>query len=261
MVVVAGGQQDHVEAGGTSVGGHAEPEPVAVERERAVEVGDAQVDVADAHGRMDGFGWHAAQCPASRPPAASVYLPIRAPPDPGDSAACTSVPAGRQGARTRGDRGRAAGAAGAGRVVAIEGEPGIGKSRLLAHLVARPPSGAARCSARARRSSSATSRTRSGAKRSTHDVAARRRDRHAHALGPLPRACSQGAGRTPRPAGRSGWTTCSGPIPRRSTRWRRWCAGRPPRRCCSRSRRAKGRCRPPLAAALAGAHARTASSR
>ena len=63
VVVVAGGEQDHVEAGGAGVGGHAEAERVAVEGDRAVEVGDAQVHVADPHGGVDGFAGHAAQSP------------------------------------------------------------------------------------------------------------------------------------------------------------------------------------------------------
>ena len=70
--------------------------------------------------------------------------------------------------------------------------------------------------------------------------------------------CSSGS---PRPARWScAWTTCTGPTPRRSTRSRRWCAGRPPRRCCSRSPRARASCPPRWRAALAGARrARTAS--
>ena len=39
----------------TTVGDHVEAEPVAVEGDRAVEVGDAQMDVADADGGMDGL--------------------------------------------------------------------------------------------------------------------------------------------------------------------------------------------------------------
>ena len=69
VVVVAGGEQDHVDPGRARVGGHAEAERVAVERERAVEVGDAQVHVPDAHGRMDDFVVHACSLPPAARPA------------------------------------------------------------------------------------------------------------------------------------------------------------------------------------------------
>ena len=46
------------------VGRHGESEAVAIERQGTVEIGDAQVHVADANGRVDGFVVHAAQCPA-----------------------------------------------------------------------------------------------------------------------------------------------------------------------------------------------------
>ena len=68
VVVVAGGEEGGVEATLATVGGHAEPEGVAVERERAVEIGDAEVDVADPDGRVDGFGVHAGSVPVHRPP-------------------------------------------------------------------------------------------------------------------------------------------------------------------------------------------------
>ncbi len=66
VVVVAGGEQDHGEPVLAGVGGHAEAERVAVEAERAVEIGDAQVHVTDADGGMDGFVLHARQFPARR---------------------------------------------------------------------------------------------------------------------------------------------------------------------------------------------------
>jgi hypothetical protein len=69
VVVVAGGEQDHVDPGRARVGGHTEAKRVAVERERAVEIGDAQVHVPDAHGRMDDFGVHACSLPPAAPPA------------------------------------------------------------------------------------------------------------------------------------------------------------------------------------------------
>ena len=64
VVVVAGGEEGGVEAALAAVGRHAEPEGVAIERQRAVEVGDPEVDVADADGRVDGFGVHAGSVPA-----------------------------------------------------------------------------------------------------------------------------------------------------------------------------------------------------
>jgi hypothetical protein len=69
VVVVTGGQERGRDAGRTAVGGHAEPERVAIEAERAVEVRHLQVDVADADGGMDGLGVHGAQCVAGEPPA------------------------------------------------------------------------------------------------------------------------------------------------------------------------------------------------
>ena len=48
------------------VGAHGEAERVAVEAERAIEVGDPEVDVADADGRVDGcFAVHAPQSPGA----------------------------------------------------------------------------------------------------------------------------------------------------------------------------------------------------
>jgi len=55
VVVVAGGQEDHVDPGFARVGGYAEAEHVAVEPERAVQIRDAQVHVSDAHRGVDGF--------------------------------------------------------------------------------------------------------------------------------------------------------------------------------------------------------------
>jgi hypothetical protein len=66
VVVVARREEHRVQADLTRVGGHAEAERVAIERERAVQVGDAQVHVPDAHRGMDGFVMHAAQSPAGR---------------------------------------------------------------------------------------------------------------------------------------------------------------------------------------------------
>ena len=72
VVVVAGGQEGGVEADRARVGGHAEAERVAVEGERAIEVGDPEVDVADADGGVDGFGLHGRQCPAAPAARSSV---------------------------------------------------------------------------------------------------------------------------------------------------------------------------------------------
>ena len=66
MVVVAGGEEGGVEAGGATVGGQVQAQRVAVEGERAIEVGDLQVHVADADGGVDGFALHGRQCPVAR---------------------------------------------------------------------------------------------------------------------------------------------------------------------------------------------------
>src|SRR5215218_293096 len=80
VVVVAGGEERGREAELAPVGRHAEPERVAVERERAVEVGDAQVHVADPDGGMDRFAVHAAQCPGrGRAPSVCSPIPAAAP--------------------------------------------------------------------------------------------------------------------------------------------------------------------------------------
>ena len=63
MVVVAGGEEGGVEADVAAVGGDAEAERVAVEGQRAVQVGDPEVHVADADGGMDGSVC-IGQCPA-----------------------------------------------------------------------------------------------------------------------------------------------------------------------------------------------------
>ena len=68
VVVVAGGEEGGVEADLAPVGGHAEAERVAVEGERAVEVGDPEVHVADADGGVDGFGVHGGSVPPRRRP-------------------------------------------------------------------------------------------------------------------------------------------------------------------------------------------------
>jgi hypothetical protein len=72
VVVVAGGEQDHVETGRARVGGHAEAERVAIERERPVEIGHAQVHVPDTHGGVDGFVVHASSFPPAARPAIGV---------------------------------------------------------------------------------------------------------------------------------------------------------------------------------------------
>ena len=54
MVVVAGGEEGGVEPDRAPVGDDAEAEAVAVEGERPLEVGDAQVHVADADRGVDG---------------------------------------------------------------------------------------------------------------------------------------------------------------------------------------------------------------
>ena len=68
VVVVAGGEERRVEADRAAVGGHAEAEGVAVEGDRAVEVGDPEVHMADADGGMDGFGVHGGSVPRSLAP-------------------------------------------------------------------------------------------------------------------------------------------------------------------------------------------------
>ena len=69
VVVVTRGQQDHGEPGRAGVRAHAEAECVAVEPERAVEIGDTQVHVADPNGWVDGFVLHVTSFPPARRPA------------------------------------------------------------------------------------------------------------------------------------------------------------------------------------------------
>ena len=127
----------------------------------------------------------------------------------------------------------------------LEGEPGIGKSRLLDHLAGRAAAGGRPCSARARRSTrrdlpyalwtEALDRhlRRSAAVASRPEALADPASRRRAPAQPTATArtgrcatCSSGSPR--RAAGASGSTTCTGPTPRRSTRSRRSCAGRPP---------------------------------
>ena len=54
MVVVARREERGLEAQGTTVGDQVEAQTVAIEGDRAVEVGDAEMDVSDADGGMDG---------------------------------------------------------------------------------------------------------------------------------------------------------------------------------------------------------------
>ena len=77
VVVVAGGEERGVEPGGRPSAVTPKPRRVAVEGERAVEVGDAQVHVADADGGMDGLGLHAGQSPGrgARPPSVDTTYP------------------------------------------------------------------------------------------------------------------------------------------------------------------------------------------
>ena len=77
VVVVAGREERGVEPDRAAVGGHAEPERVAVEGDRAVEVRDPEVHMADADGGVDGFGLHGWQCPAAPRRPASVDPPNR----------------------------------------------------------------------------------------------------------------------------------------------------------------------------------------
>ena len=52
MVIVAGGH----EHGAAALPRHLEPQNIAVEAERALEVGDLEMDMADPHARIDDFG-------------------------------------------------------------------------------------------------------------------------------------------------------------------------------------------------------------
>jgi hypothetical protein len=61
VVIVTRRQEGGVEPDVAAVGGDAEAQRVAVERDRSIEVRDAEVDVADADGGMDGLGVHAGQ--------------------------------------------------------------------------------------------------------------------------------------------------------------------------------------------------------
>ena len=168
-----------------------------------------------------------------------------------------------------------------GAVVAVEGEPGIGKSRLLEHLPrgrgggrsdrgrgarvgvrerspvravdggARPPPGRPRASAAWH---GWGSRTRGCSRRCCpRSRAWRPRRRPATGTARTGR-CATCSSAWPRPARwSSGWTTCTGPIRRRSTLSPRSCAVRPPRRCCSRLAAREGQVPAALALALAGA--------
>ena len=138
---------------------------------------------------------------------------------------------------------------GAGGVVVIEGEPGIGKSRLLAHLAAQA-GGCGVLGAPGRPSTRPTSRTRcwargAGPRRSpragpiaTASTASLRDRLEAIAAGRA-RSCSAS-------------TTCTGPTRRRSTRSPRSCTVRRRRRCCSPWPHGAAGCRRCWPRALAG---------
>ena len=217
--------------------------------------------MADADGGVDGFGVHARQCPGRRrrrhrwihlSAADGTCGRIRrgAPPPP-------LVGRAREREAIAAALGRCA--AGRGGASCIEGEPGIGKSRLLG-----APGGAAAaagCLVLAARASEFEADL-------PYALWAEALDRHL--AEPATAGCRGSAWRTRprwrRPAGArarrpvavdrhrthralrdllerlagararssSASTTCTGPIRRRSTRSRRWCGARPRRRCCSR---------------------------
>ena len=145
VVVVAGGEEGGVEPDRARVGDDAEAEAVAVERERPLEVGDAQVHVADAHRGVDGS--HAGDCGGGvdarhasdrRAEAAGRHRGVHL------SARIGRVTPLIGRARERELLDAALERIGeGGLVVAVDGEPGIGKSRLLAELGER--AGAAGC--------------------------------------------------------------------------------------------------------------------
>ena len=58
VVVVARCEERRVDPDLASVGDQREPEKVTVERDRAVQFGDPQVDVSDADGGVDWLGVH-----------------------------------------------------------------------------------------------------------------------------------------------------------------------------------------------------------
>ena len=66
VVVVAGREEDHRQAGRAGVGRHRQPEGVAVEGQRPVQVGDAQMHVPDADRGVDGLVVHGGSVPARR---------------------------------------------------------------------------------------------------------------------------------------------------------------------------------------------------
>jgi hypothetical protein len=68
VVVVAGRQEHGVDSGLAAVGLDLEPERVAVERERAIQIGDPEMHVADPHGGVDGVGLHGRKCPRPTDP-------------------------------------------------------------------------------------------------------------------------------------------------------------------------------------------------
>ena len=59
MVVVAGGEKGGIEPDLAAVGRDTQTQPIAVETDRAVELRDVQVHVADTNGGMNGFVGHA----------------------------------------------------------------------------------------------------------------------------------------------------------------------------------------------------------
>ena len=145
--------------------------------------------------------------------------------------------------------------AGTGGLVVVRGEPGIGKSRLLAQLGgAAEAAGALVLGARASEFEAdlpyalfaealdrAWSDRVSPARPSATPCVARPRRRTATAS--TARCATHSIAAPPDGPSCSPSTTCTGPTRPRPTRSRRWSAGRPPARCCSPSPRGAARCR------------------
>src|SRR5215218_856763 len=136
VVVVACRQKDGRQAPRPAVGDDLEAEGVAVERQRAVDVHHAEVDMADADGGVDGFVAHGGQFPPARPGFhQGVHLSV------GENRGVDGlIGREREIAALEEALARVPGA------VAIEGEPGIGKSRLLAEVARCAESAGARAS-------------------------------------------------------------------------------------------------------------------